>query len=64
MRNEYQDQDVWWELYSLHPEARHVFRRQTYVGDFDTRDEAEAYAQKHVSSNPDAYRIKRTAGLA
>ena len=60
--NEYQDQDVWYELYALHPEAQHVFQRSEFIKDFDTHWEAEAYAEGYFRPS-ESYRIKRVSGL-
>lgn len=60
--NEYQDQDVWFELYALHPEESHPFRQQAFVEDFDTHWEAEAFAEAYFGQY-EQYRIKRCTGL-
>jgi hypothetical protein len=60
--NEYQDQSVWYELYALHPEARHVFQRSEFIQDFDTYEDAEAYASGYFSPG-EPYRISRRCGL-
>jgi len=60
--NEHQDQEVWYELYALNPEAKHVFQRQAFVEDFDTRWEAEAFAEGYFGQH-ESYRIKRCTGL-
>jgi len=60
--NEYQDQSVWYELYALYPEAQHVFQRSAFVEDFDTCEQAEAYASGYFSPG-EPYRIKRVTGL-
>lgn len=61
--NEYQDQSVWYELYALRPEAAHIFQRSEFVEDFDTYEQAEAYAKGYFEAG-ESYRIKRVAGLA
>lgn len=61
--NEYQDQEVWYELYALHPEARNVFQRSEFIRDFDHFEDAEAYASGYFEEG-EQYRIKRVTGLA
>lgn len=61
--NEYQDQDKWYELYALHPEARNVFQRQEFIKDFDTWEKAEEYAVDNIPEGTE-YRIKRVYGLS
>lgn len=61
--NEYQDQIVWYELYTLNPTAKHVFQRQKFVKDFNTWEEAEEYAVDNIPDGTE-YRIKRVSGLA
>lgn len=57
--NEY---DTWYELYALHPEAQHVFQRSSYIKDFDTHEDAQAYAEGYFGAG-ESYRIKRVSGL-
>lgn len=61
--NEYKDQSVWYELYALHPEARNVFQRQEFVKDFDTWEDAEAYAEGYFEPDEE-YKVKRVYGLS
>lgn len=60
--NEYQDQSVWYDLFTLRPEAKHVFQRQEFVKDFDTWEEAEEYAVDNIPDGTE-YHIKRVCGL-
>lgn len=56
--NEYQDQDVWFELYAHRPTRL----RSEFVKDFDTRDDAEAYAKGYFKAG-ETYHVKRVTGL-
>lgn len=56
--NEYQDQDTWFNLYGYDGFL------WAYIADFDSREEAEEYADKsEVMSVYEDYRIKRERGL-
>jgi hypothetical protein len=54
--NEYQDQSVWFEVYGLGSGT------EWFVEDFDTRWEAEAFAEGYFGQYEE-YRIKRCTGL-
>lgn len=56
MNNEYQDQSVWFEVWEFDGVA------WDYVADFDTREDAEAFAAGRCEAWET--RIKRVAGLA
>jgi hypothetical protein len=60
--NEYKDQEAWYEVYALHPEAFHPFQRRTFIEDFDTWGEAEAFASGYFSED-ELYLIKHVSGL-
>lgn len=56
--NEYQDQDTWFNLYGYDG-----FMWE-YIADFDSREEAEEYADKgDIMSVYENYRIERERGL-
>lgn len=61
--NEYQDQEVWYELYELHTGARNVLQRQEFIKDFDDWQAAEEYAVENIPEGVE-YRIKRVTGLS
>lgn len=57
--NEYQDQDVWFEVYGYDGFG------WTFIADFDTREEAQRYADtSDVMSTYEDYRVKRYSGQA
>lgn len=57
--NEYQDQEVWFELYGHDGEFQWHF-----IADFDTREEAEKYAKTSpVMGEYYNHRIRRVSGL-
>lgn len=55
--NEYQDQAVWFELYEFDG------FKWIFVADFDTRDDAKAYAEGFMEDGEE-YKIKRVYGLS
>lgn len=55
--NEYQDQDVWFELWGFDG------LRWEFITHFDTRPDAESY-ERMLESDYEQHRIKRVFGLA